>query len=180
VYRGHTAAVTCAKFLPLGTYVASGDARGRLRIWSYDHDEHLPRLDVQVLAGPRGGAGRHVRGRRGAVGRIVQGRDVGHGGQVAVYFHSGPPFKRVAWGEDSIAAPAKRYHARGAVHHLRYSEDGSTLASLGTDGSVCFYDGATMELRRRVANAHSSSSVYSCSWDRSGLRLLMYGADGCA
>ncbi len=26
--------------------------RGRLRIWSYDHDEHLHRLDVQVLAGP--------------------------------------------------------------------------------------------------------------------------------
>jgi hypothetical protein len=68
MYRGHTAAVTCAKFLPLGTYVASDDARGQLRIWSYDHDKHLPRLDVQVLAGPQGGAGHRVRGRQGAVG----------------------------------------------------------------------------------------------------------------
>jgi WD40 repeat protein len=52
VYLGHTAAVTCTKFSPLGTYIASGDAHGRLHLWAYDHNEHLPRLDVQVLAGP--------------------------------------------------------------------------------------------------------------------------------
>ncbi len=103
-----------------------------------------------------------MRGRRGAVGQIVQGHDVGHWGQVAVYFHSGPPFKRVVGGEDSVAAPTERCHARGAVHHLQYSTDGLALASVGTNRLVCFYDGATMELRRRVANAHGSSSVYSC------------------
>lgn len=52
VYRGHSAPVTCARWNPAGTYVASGDARGRLRVWAYDHEEHLPRLDVQLLAGP--------------------------------------------------------------------------------------------------------------------------------
>ncbi len=87
----------------------------------------------------------------------------------AIYFHSGPPFKRVAGGEDGIAVPAERCHVRGAVHRLRYSSDGSSLVNVGTDGSVCFHNSATMELRRRVANAHGSSSVYSCSWDRSGL-----------
>jgi hypothetical protein len=51
MYHGHTTAMTCAKFLPSRTYVASGDAHGQLRIWSYNHDKHLPRLDVQVLAG---------------------------------------------------------------------------------------------------------------------------------
>jgi hypothetical protein len=51
MYWGHTAAVTCTKFLPLEMYVPSGDARGWLRIWSYDHNKHLPRLDVQVLVG---------------------------------------------------------------------------------------------------------------------------------
>jgi len=66
------------------------------------------------------------------------------------------------------------------VHRLRYSPDGSSLASVGTDGSVCFYDGGTMELRRRVENAHGNSSVYSCAWDRDGNRLLTCGADGCA
>jgi hypothetical protein len=52
VYHGHTAATTCAKFLPSGTYIAADDPHGRLWIWSYDHDEHLPRLDVQFLVGP--------------------------------------------------------------------------------------------------------------------------------
>jgi hypothetical protein len=45
---------------------------------------------------------------------------------------------------------------------------------------VCFYDGTTMEVNGRVANAHGSVSMYSCSWDCSGLRLLTCGADGCA
>ena len=51
LYRGHSSPVTAAKFSPAGTYVASGDSRGKLRIWAYDHDEHLPKLDVQLLAG---------------------------------------------------------------------------------------------------------------------------------
>ncbi len=98
----------------------------------------------------------------------------------AIYFHSGPPFKRVAGGEDGVAAPTKRCHARGAVHHLRYSADGLMLVSVGTNGLVCFYDGMTMECGRRVAHAHGSLSMYSCSWDCSGLHLLTCGADRCA
>jgi len=52
VYRGHTAKVTAAKFSPSGYYVASGDERGKLRVWSYDHDEHLCKLDVTIMTGP--------------------------------------------------------------------------------------------------------------------------------
>jgi len=51
-YRGHTAQVTVAKFSPSGAYVASGDAKGKLRVWSYDNDEHLPKLTLQALNGP--------------------------------------------------------------------------------------------------------------------------------
>jgi hypothetical protein len=43
------------------------------------------------------------------------------------------------------------------VHRLRYSADGLTLASVGADGSVCFYNGATMGLWRRVPNPHGGS-----------------------
>jgi WD40 repeat protein len=161
VYRGHTAAVICVKFSPSGTYVASGDARRRLRIWTYDHDEHLPRLDVQVLAGPvrdvcwyREGVRVAVCGDDGAQSaessrvvmwdtRVKCGDLQAHGRRrgttcairpcrparvatggaedAAVYFHSRPPFKRVGGGEDGVAAPAERCHAKGAVHRLRYS-----------------------------------------------------------
>jgi WD40 repeat protein len=52
VYRGHMATVTAAKFSPSGCYVASADQRGKLRIWSYDNEEHLCKLDLNVLTGP--------------------------------------------------------------------------------------------------------------------------------
>jgi WD40 repeat protein len=53
VYRGHGSTVTVAKFSPSGAYVASGDTRGCIRIWSYDNDEHLCKLDVKgILSGP--------------------------------------------------------------------------------------------------------------------------------
>lgn len=52
VYRGHMATVTCAKFSPSGCYVASADVRGKLRVWSWDNDEHLCKLDLNVLTGP--------------------------------------------------------------------------------------------------------------------------------
>lgn len=52
VYRGHMATVTCAKFSPSGCYVASADCRGKLRVWSFDNEEHLCKLDLNVLTGP--------------------------------------------------------------------------------------------------------------------------------
>ena len=43
VYKGHNQPVTCAKFAPNGFWVASGDASGHVRVWAWDHPEHLPR-----------------------------------------------------------------------------------------------------------------------------------------
>mmetsp|Transcript_7829 Transcript_7829/g.11259 ORF Transcript_7829/g.11259 Transcript_7829/m.11259 type:complete len:691 (-) Transcript_7829:358-2430(-) len=51
-YRGHTAPVTVAKFSPSGAYIASGDSKGKLRVWSYDNEEHLAKLELQALNGP--------------------------------------------------------------------------------------------------------------------------------
>lgn len=51
-YRGHTSQVTAAAFSPSGAYVASADARGKLRVWSYDNEEHLAKLELQALTGP--------------------------------------------------------------------------------------------------------------------------------
>ncbi|KAL3827322.1 hypothetical protein ACHAXA_005068 [Cyclostephanos tholiformis] len=220
VYRGHAANVTCAKFSPSGKYVASCDHRGRLRIWSYDHGEHLTRLEVQLLSGPirdvcwdhecrrvvvagDGGAGSnsdscrvimwdtgvkcgelscHARRRASSCAyRPRRPMKIATGGSedATVYFHSGPPFRRVIPGENDVVVVDERCHERGAVHCLRYNRDGSLLASAGTDGSVCIYDGGTMKSTIRLIRAHDSS-VYSCSWDRSGNRLLTCGADGYA
>lgn len=53
VYRGHMAQVSCARFSPSGAYVASCDVRGNLRVWSYDNEEHLCKLNLsRAIAGP--------------------------------------------------------------------------------------------------------------------------------
>ncbi|KAG7354241.1 WD repeat-containing protein [Nitzschia inconspicua] len=50
VYRGHQYATSSVKVSTSGAYVCSGDTRGKLRVWSLDHEEHLCKLDTQGLS----------------------------------------------------------------------------------------------------------------------------------
>lgn len=52
VYRGHNANATGAQISPSGAYVASGDERGKLKVWAFDHEEHLAKFDGPALSGP--------------------------------------------------------------------------------------------------------------------------------
>jgi WD40 repeat protein len=63
------------------------------------------------------------------------------------------------------------------VNGLRYNKEGSVLCSVGTDGSVVFYDGKSMSLIKRLERVHSSS-VFGCAWNKSGEYVLTCGADG--
>ena len=90
----------------------------------------------------------------------------------AVYVHAGPPFQRMLGAE-----VAERCHERGSVHRVRYNPAGSVLVSVGTDGSVCFYEGKGMSLIKRVEHVHASS-IFGCAWNRSGEYVLTCGADG--
>jgi WD40 repeat protein len=51
IYRGHHYAVTALKLSPSGYYVASGDERGMLRVWAFDHEEHLCKYETAGLTG---------------------------------------------------------------------------------------------------------------------------------
>lgn len=215
VYRGDMAPVLCAKFNPAGTYIASGDARGKIRIWAYDHPEHLPKIEIQQLEGPVrdiswDGEGKRLAsagdGLQGAESARVVGWDTGvkcgvlgvhsrkkascvafkpnrpmriaTGGSedATVLFHKGPPFVRVVNGEGCTVA--EKCHERGSVHSLRYNPAGTVVASVGTDGGVCFYDGKTMELKGEMMEKVHSSSVLACAWNGDGTKLLTCGADG--
>ena len=54
-----------------------------------------------------------------------------------VIINAGPPFKRLA---------SSDAHAKGAVYAVAYNHDGTVVASVGSDKSVCLYDGKTLEL----------------------------------
>lgn len=214
IYRGHSASVTAAKFNPAGTYIASGDARGKLRVWAYDHEEHLPKIEVQLLAGPIkdiswdfegkrivvvgdgmqspecakviqwdtgvkcGDLGAHSR-KKGSSCVFKPNRPMriatGGSEDSSVFFHKGPPFQRIVG--DGVVS--EKCHEKGSVHCLRYNADGTMLASVGTDGSVCFYEGKGMALIKRVEKVHKSS-IFSCAWNSTGTHLLTCGADGYA
>jgi WD40 repeat protein len=49
VYRGHQFVTSVVEMSTSGAYVASGDTRGKLRVWALDHEEHLLKLDKQGL-----------------------------------------------------------------------------------------------------------------------------------
>lgn len=50
VYRGHQYATSVVKVSTSGCYAASGDTRGKLRVWAIDHEEHLCKLEQQALS----------------------------------------------------------------------------------------------------------------------------------
>ena len=214
VYRGHAAPVTAAKFSPSGCYVASADLRGKLRVWSYDNQEHLCKLDLAgAIAGPIrdiswdfeskrlcivgegsktdssslsakviqwdtgvtcGDLGQHTRNRvASCTFKPSRPMRIATGGadDSRVLFNKGPPFGRIMEGV------ADQEHARGAVNCIRYSPDGGRIVSVGTDKSVVFYDGKSMELVHKMAGVHTHS-IYACDWSSDSSFVVTSSADG--
>lgn len=222
VYRGHTANVTTAKFSPSGAYVASADVKGKLRVWSFDNEEHLCKLDITALSGPIrdiawdseskritlvgegsfsdsssvctkviqwdtgvkvGALGQHSRNKASSCAfkpnrpmRIVTGGSE----DFKCCFNKGPPFAKVIKDQEETGhAPEENAHQKGSVHCVRYNHDGTMVASVGTDKTVAFYDGNTLELLAKMENVHTAS-IYSCAFNHNGTQLLTCAADGTA
>ena len=90
-----------------------------------------------------------------------------------VHFHSGPPFQKVAVEND---IPKMDAHVKG-INCIRYTKDGSLVASVGGDKTLCIYDGKTLELKSKVDAIHTGT-IYSCAWADDNTTLLTSSADG--
>lgn len=214
VYRGHSYAVSAAKLAPSGCYVASGDERGCLRIWAFDHEEHLSKYECQgLLTSAIRDIAWDGESKRLAVGgeRIdarsqcalainMDGVTAGtlsqfNKGRVAsvdfkpqrpmrvvtagmdepkLYFHKGPPFARVP---PSEGVPTESSHTRGGVQCVRYSANGKLVASVGTDRSICLYDGTTLAFLSKLEQVHAAT-IYSVAWSADDQTLLTASGDG--
>ena len=214
VYRGHAYKTTACKLAPSGAYMASGDERGMLRVWAFDHEEHLCKYDAPGLSGPIRGLDWDEESKRIAIGgeradarsecaRVIQwdtGVTVGQlsqhlKGRVAdvafkpnrpfrivtagkddstCHFHKGPPFQKIP-PENEV--PAERCHSKGAVNCVEYSHDGSLVVSVGSDRSICTYDGKTLEAKHKLENVHSAT-IYSVAWSGDGKYIMTASGDG--
>jgi WD40 repeat protein len=91
------------------------------------------------------------------------------------FFHQGPPFARVA-PVDGI--PSETAHAAGtAVNCVRYNSTGTFAISVGSDKSLCLYEGKTFTLLTKLEHIHESS-IYTCAWSANDQYILTASADG--
>ena len=215
VYRGHAYNATSAKFSPSGAWMCSGDDRGRIRIWAFDHEEHLCKYECHGLTGPvrdidwdfeskrvvfggeKDGAGAsdcaraiqwdtgvsvgqlaaHLKGRCTSVAfkpsrpfkLVTAGKD-----DHKTYLHKGPPFQKVPVVD---GVPEENAHSKGSIFCLRYNSSGTLAVSVGTDRSICSYEGKEFKLLSKLENVHAAT-IYSVAWADDDKTIMTAAGDG--
>lgn len=201
VYRGHSFNVSVAKFSPNGFWVASGDASGKVRVWSWDNPEHLMKIQVPALgsavvdldwdseskkivaAGE--GSGVLVKCFTWDTGSAV-GEMLGQNKRVqSVAYKPNRPFRIMSGGEDMrtifyAGPPFKLDHSNAThtnfVNAVRYAPNGSKVASVGTDKKIQLYDGATGQPTGDVVNAHDGG-IYGVAFSPDSANFVTASAD---
>eukprot|EP00762_Andalucia_godoyi_P001834 ANDGO_06006.mRNA.1 Actin-interacting protein 1 len=172
VYSDHTAQVSSVRVSPSGSYVASGDVSGRLRVWALDNEDRTIKLDIRPLAGRVfdvawsmdnqriavvGEGGRGPSDRSAHVLLWDSGSSVGelsgHSKPVlSVDIRQVRPFRVATGSEDTFVnwfegPPFKFVHSvrkfSKYVNCVRFSQDGSCAAAVSSDGHVLLLDGKT-------------------------------------
>jgi len=204
VYRGHNAQTTVAKFSPSGYWVASGDAHGKVRIWSWDHAEHILKIEVQIFAGPvhdlewdseskriaavGEGSGMMAKVFMWDTGNSV-GEIVGHTKRIlSVAYKPTRPFRLFTASEDSKVIffkgpPFQLDHSNqnhtNYVNCIRYSPDGNRAVSVGSDKKIVIYDGKEGGVIGEIdgGEEHHAGSIYSVCWSPDSAQILTCSAD---
>jgi WD40 repeat protein len=205
VYHGHNNPVTVAKFSPSGYWVASADETGKVRVWSWDNPEHQLKVEVPVFSGkiidldwdPESkrivavGDGKTLSAKcfMWDTGNSV-GEMIGHSKRIStVSYKPSRPFRIMTGGEDAKTCfyhgpPFKIDHTNSdhtkETWCVRYSPDGTKLASVGADRRIVFYDAKegnkTSEIIEGSPDAHTSS-IINCCWSPDSAKLMTCSLD---
>ncbi|CAF0829835.1 unnamed protein product [Rotaria sp. Silwood1] len=206
VYTEHSTAVQCAKYSPSGSYIASADGHGKVRIWGADNKEHILKNEFQPFSGCIkdlawtsdnqriivGGEGKE---KFGHVFSADAGNSVGEiSGMTkainSVDFKPTRPFRAITGSEDNAVSffegPPFKWKTTMSdhekfVHVVRYSPDGEKFASGAADGRVILYDGKTGERLSELGSptAHTGS-IYGLCWDSTSRFILTASGDKTA
>eukprot|EP01130_Rhizamoeba_saxonica_P001288 TRINITY_DN11168_c0_g1_i1.p1 TRINITY_DN11168_c0_g1~~TRINITY_DN11168_c0_g1_i1.p1 ORF type:complete len:596 (-),score=182.14 TRINITY_DN11168_c0_g1_i1:23-1810(-) len=204
VYNEHQSQVNCARLSPSGYYVASSDNHGQIRVWDPVGEDHVTILEKESLPEINDMAWSPDSKRIVAVGRgsnamgdaffSDSGASVGiidgHSRPIlSCDFKQSRPY-RVATGSEDMKANwyqgppfkfNKTLNPNGVkyVNCVRFSPDGSKLATAGQDKNIVFYEGKTGEKISEISGAHKGS-IYSLAWSPDSTRILTSSADKTA
>ena len=202
VYTEHTHPVTVARISPSGFYAASADTSGSVRVWDLASGSMILKLQTQCLSGTVKdlawdseskriivvGEGRE---RFGSAISFDTGSSVGeisgHSKVInAVAIRHQRPFRAVTAGDDLhlvfyTGNPYKFQktltgHTR-FVQDVKYAPDGTSFASVGSDGQLIVYDGVSGDTLQTVQNAHKGT-IYAAQYAPDSQHLVTVGADG--
>lgn len=203
VYTEHRSAVMVARFNHSGYYVASGDERGNVRVWSYTHAENLLKKAVQPLGQITdlcwdgvskkiavSGSGET----KAAAFTWDTGADLGKligmsTTALTVGFKPTRPY-RLAVGTEKgqmalyQIAPTKMLSVTKSHNNLlnciRYAKDGSKFASCSTDKTINIYDGKTggklLSCKSGKKSRHNGS-IYGIAWNEDATQLFTASSD---
>lgn len=201
IYRGHNFPTTVAKFSPSGYWVASCDTSGKVRVWSWDHPEHLLKIEVSVFAGevkdldwdPESKRIVAVGDGQTLLAKVFMwdtgnsvGEMVGHSKRVtSVSYRPCRPFRIMTGAEDfrtcfyngpPFALDHSNTNHTNWVNCVRFSPDGSRAVSVGTDKKIWLYDGKTGEPTNEVVNDHEGAILSVC-WSPDNAKIATASAD---
>ncbi|KAL8827597.1 MAG: hypothetical protein Q9170_006951 [Blastenia crenularia] len=200
-YSAHTAGTTVARFSPSGSYVASGDVAGTVRVWDCV-GEGATRGEYHIIGGRindlawDGDSARIIavgdgKEKYGHCITADSGNSVGeisgHSSQInCVSIRQQRPL-RAATGSDDTSlvfyhgAPFKfntslKKHQR-FVYGVAFSPDGSSIASVGADKQIFLYDGKTGEAKTEIGSGEHKGSIFSVSWAKDSGKFVTSSAD---
>jgi WD40 repeat protein len=94
-----------------------------------------------------------------------------------VMLHSGPPFTKVSVDTDKNI-PMETAHKTGTtIHAIRYNTAGTHVVSVGSDKSICLYDGTQLSLLCKIEHVHEAT-IYDVAWSSSNDTVLTASGDG--
>lgn len=203
VYRGHNHTVTVAKFSRNGYWIASGDIAGRIRVWAWDNEEHLLKVEVPICSGEVRDLDWGMESKRivavgsggGEMAKVFMydtgntiGDITGHNAQInSVAYKPSRPFRIMTGGDDFkncfyAGPPFKFDHSvtnhSNYVNCVRYANDGSRVVSVGSDREIFVYEGKTGEEEGRVESGENhTGSIYSVAFSPDSTRFATCSAD---
>lgn len=202
-YNGHAHNVTAAQVSPNGEWIASGDASGKVLVWSRNGNRDLPKLECQALGGGVDDVcwsfdGQRIVASGDGRGTLVKafmwdsGNSVGEFDGLSKRVNSAAmrpkrPFRVITGSEDStinvyngppfkFAASHKELHTK-FVNCIRYRPDGEVALSCSSDGTVRVLNGDTAEPVGDAIKEHGGS-VYAAAFSPDGSAFCTCSADG--